>query len=196
MGADEDAEIVTLPDDGGYVVVAIDRVIEPAAAPLAEIKGRVREDWIRRKANDRARAIASEVAAKVARGMAMDKAMDEAAVPLPPVQPMSARRLQIGQANAEAAVPLRMLFTLTQGKSRLVADPRGRGFMIIKTDKITPGNAMNSPMLIAQTQAEFQQSASNELGEQMLTAMKIDQGVKRNEEKIAATKRRITGAGQ
>ena len=89
-----------------------------------------------------------------------------------------------------------MLFTLTQGKSRLVADPRGRGFMIIKTNKIVPGNAMNNPMLIAQTQAEFQQTAANELGQQMLLAMKIDQGIKRNEEKIAAAKRRMTGTGQ
>ena len=109
---------------------------------------------------------------------------------------MSARRLQIGQANADAAVPLRMLFTLMQGKSRLVADPRGRGFMVIKTKKIVPGNAMNTPLLIAQTQAEFQQSTSNELGEQMLVAMKLDQGLKRNQERISAAKRRITGAGQ
>ena len=196
MGADEDAEIVTLPNDAGYVVVAIDRIIESAPAPLAEIKDRVRADWIQRKASDRARAVASEIAAKVARGTDMAKAMDEAGIPLPPVQPMSARRIQVGQANADAAVPLRMLFTLTQGKSRLVADPKGRGFMIIKTNKIVPGNAMNNPMLIAQTQAEFQQSASNELGQQMLIAMKLDQGVKRNEEKIAAAKRRITGAGQ
>jgi peptidyl-prolyl cis-trans isomerase D len=196
MGADEDAEIVTLPEDAGFVVVAIDRVIDSAPAPLAEIKARVRADWIQRKANDRARAVASEIAAKVARGMDLDKAMDEAGVPLPPAQPMSARRLQIGRANADAAVPLRMLFTLTQGKSRLVADPKGRGFMIIKTNKITPGNAMNSPMLIAQTQAEFQESASNELGQQMLIAMKADQGVKRNEGQIAAAKRRITGSGQ
>ena len=125
MAADEDAEIVTLPGDAGFVVVAIDRVIESAPAPLAEIKARVREDWIRRKANDRARAIASDIAAKVSRGMDLGKAMDEAGVPLPPAQPMSARRLQIGQANPEAAVPLRMLFTLTQGRSRLVADPLG-----------------------------------------------------------------------
>ena len=196
MGADEDAEIVTLPENAGFVVVAIDRVIESAPAPLAEIKDRVRNDWIQRKANDRARAIASEIAAKVARGTPLEKAMDEAGVALPPAQPMTARRLQIGQANADAMVPLRMLFTLAQGKSRLVADPKGRGFMIIKTNKITPGNAMSSPMLIAQTQAEFQQSASNELGQQMLIAMKLDQGVKRNEEKITAAKRRITGAGQ
>ena len=196
IGADEDAEIVTLPGDAGYAIVAIDRVIDSAPAPFAEIKARVRGDWIQRKANDRARAVASDIAAKVARGTAMDKAMDEAGVSLPPAQPMSARRLQIGQANADAVVPLRMLFTLTQGKSRLVADPRGRGFMIIKTNKIVPGNALNSPMLIAQTQSEFQQSASNELGQQMLIAMKADQGLKRNEEKITAAKRRITGAGQ
>jgi peptidyl-prolyl cis-trans isomerase D len=196
MGADEDAEIVTLPEDAGYVVVAIDRIIDSAPAPLAEIKDRVRADWIQRKANDRARAVASEIAAKVARGTDMEKAMDEAGIPLPQVQPMSARRLQIGRANADAVVPLRMLFTLTQGKSRLVADPKGRGFMIIKTNKIVPGNAMNNPLLIAQTQSEFQQSASNELGQQMLIAMKTDQGIKRDEEKIAAAKRRITGVGQ
>jgi peptidyl-prolyl cis-trans isomerase D len=196
MGVDEDAEILTLPENAGFVIVAIDRIIESAPAPLSEIKARVRADWIQRKANDRARAVASDIAAKVARGTDMDKAMDEAGVPLPPAQPMSARRLQIGRANADAVIPLRMLFTLTQGKSRLVADPKGRGFMIIKTNKIVPGNAMNTPMLIAQTQAEFQQSASNELGQQMLIAMKTDQGVKRNEEKITAAKRRITGAGQ
>ena len=76
MGADEDAEIVTLPNEAGYVVVAIDRVIETAPAPLAEIKDRVRSDWIQRKASDRARGIASEIAAKVARGADPDKAMD------------------------------------------------------------------------------------------------------------------------
>ena len=196
MGEDEDAEVVPLPNDGGYLVVAVERVIGAAPAPLAEIKDRVREDWIERKANDRARAVASEIAAKVARGVSMDQALDEAGIPLPPAQPMTARRLQITQANADAVAPLRMLFTLAQGKSRMAADPRGRGFFIIKTDKIVPGNAMNSPLLIAQTQGEFQKTAANELGQQMLAAMKADQGVERNETAIAAAKRRITGTGQ
>ena len=196
MGEDEDAEIVTLPNDAGYIVVAVERVIASSPAPLAEIKDRVREDWIQRKANDRAKAVASDIAAKVARGVPMDKALDEAGVPLPPAQPMTARRLQIAQANADAMPPLRMLFSLTQGKSRMAADPKGRGFFIIKNNKITPGNSLNSPMLIAQTQTEFQQTAANELGQQTLAAMKADQGVKRNEAAIAAAKRRITGAGQ
>ena len=58
MAADDDPEVVTLPNEAGYVMVAVDRVIEAAPAPLAEIKDRVREDWIHRKATDRARAVA------------------------------------------------------------------------------------------------------------------------------------------
>ena len=38
-----------------------------------------------------------------------------------------------------------MLFSLTQGKSRMVADPQGRGFFIVKTNKIVPGNALTAP---------------------------------------------------
>jgi peptidyl-prolyl cis-trans isomerase D len=195
MSPEDDPEVVTLPEKAGYALVAVDRVIETAPAPLAEIKDRVRRDWIQRKANDRARTVAADVAAKVARGMSVEQAMEQAGTPLPPVQPVSARRIQISQANAEAAVPLRMLFSLAQGKSRMVADPKGRGFFIIKTDKIAPGNAMNNPLLIAQTQAEFQQTATNELGEQMLAAMKAEQEVKRNEEAIASAKRRFSGGG-
>ncbi len=152
MEADADAEVVTLPNEAGYALVAVDQVIETSPAPLAQISERVRADWIQRKANDRARAVATEIANKVARGTAMERALSEAGVSLPPVQPINARRIQISQANADAAAPLRMLFSLAQGRSRMVADPRGRGFFIVKTNKITPGNALSNPMLIAQTQ--------------------------------------------
>jgi peptidyl-prolyl cis-trans isomerase D len=196
MAADDDPEIVTLPNDAGYAIVAVDRIAEAAPAPLAEIKDRVREDWIHRKASDRAQAVASQIAAKVAKGTPLAKAVAEAGVSLPPVQPMSARRIQIGQADPNAQTALRMLFTLAQGKSRMVADPKDRGFFIIKTDKIVPGNALTAPGLIVQTQREFQETMSNELGEQMLAAMKADQSIKRDEEAIQAAKRRYSGADQ
>ena len=196
MDADSDPEVVTLPNNAGYALVAVERVIEAAPAPLAEIRDRVRGDWIQRKASDRARAVAGEIGAKVARGMAIGQAASQAGVALPPVQNINARRLQIAQANADAATPLRMMFTLAQGKSRMVADPRGRGFFVIKTNKIIPGNAASDPMLIARTQSEFQQTVPAELGEQMLAAMKADQGYKRNEEAIAAAKQRFSGAAQ
>jgi peptidyl-prolyl cis-trans isomerase D len=196
MEAGADAEVVTLPNEAGYALVAVDQLIEAAPAPLAQITDRVRADWIQRKANDRARAVATDIANKVARGAPIEQAVAEAGMSLPPVEPITARRIQISQANADAAVALRMMFSLAQGKSRLVADPRGRGFFIIKTNKITPGNALNNPMLIAQTQSEFQRAVGNELAQQMASAMRVDQGVERNEKAIAAAKQRISGSGQ
>jgi peptidyl-prolyl cis-trans isomerase D len=196
MSVDDDPEVVTLANDAGYVIVAVDRIVEAAPAPLAEIKDRVREDWIRRKASDRARAIASQIAAKVASGVAMEKAVADAGVPMPPVQPIVARRIQLAQADPNSVTALRMLFSLTQGKSRLVADPKDRGYFIVKTDKIVPGNALAAPGLIVQTQREFQNAMSDELGEQLLAAMKADQGTKRNEDAIASARKRYSGADQ
>jgi peptidyl-prolyl cis-trans isomerase D len=196
MAVDDDPEVVTLANDGGYVVVDVDQVIEAAPAPLAEIKERVRGDWIHRKASDRAQAVASQIAAKVARGTPMAQAASEAGVSLPPVEPINARRIQIARAEPDAVAPLRMLFSLSQGKSRMVADPNDRGFFIVKTDKIVPGNALSAPGLIVQTQREFQDTVSAELGQQMLAAMKAEQGVKRNEDAIAAAKRRYSGSDQ
>ncbi|MDV3258381.1 MAG: peptidyl-prolyl cis-trans isomerase [Sphingomonas sp.] len=195
MAADE-PEVVTLEGDAGYVLVGVERIIEAAPAPLAQIRDRVREDWIQRKANERAQAVASGIAKKVAAGASLEKATAEAGVDLPAVRPVKAQRIQISQATEEAAAPLRMLFSLTQGKSRMVADPRGRGFFVVKTDKITPHDASTSPTLIARTQAEFQSAVSDELAMQMITAMKLDQGVERDEKAIAASRQRITGGGQ
>ena len=195
MAADDDPEVVTLDKDAGFVLVGLDRIVEAAPAPLAQIRDRVRTDWIQRKASDRGRAVAAELAAKVARGVPFEKAIAEAGVRLPPVQPISARRIQLSQANPDALAPLKMLFALSQGKSRMVADPKGRGFFVVKVNKITPGNAMSSPALIAQTQAAFQETGSDELGAQLLAAMKAEQGVKRNDKIIESTRQRLVGTG-
>ena len=193
--AGDPAEVVTLPGAAGYVLVGVDRIVEAAPAPLATIRDQVRSDWVRRKAADRARAVASEIAAKVARGTSFEQAIAAAGVKLPPVEPMSARRLQISQASPDAQAPLKMLFTLGAGKSRLVADPAGRGFFVVKTNTIKPGDASTNPALIAQTQAAFQASTPDELATQLLNSFKADVGVKRNEAAIASSKQRITGSG-
>jgi peptidyl-prolyl cis-trans isomerase D len=195
MAVDDDPEVVTLPNDAGFALVDVDNVIEAAPAPLAQIRDKVREDWINRKASDRARAAAAEIAAKVARGTDIKQAAAAAGASVPPVQDLRARRLQIGQANPNVAAPLKMLFTLMQGKSRMVADPQGQAFFVVKNNKIIPGNALSNPSLIAQTQNAFQQTSTEELGAQLLAAVKAEQGVKRNEEAIAASKQRITGSG-
>ena len=56
----------------------------------------------------------------------------------------------------------------------MVADPNGRGFVVVKVTKIVPGNALAAAGLISRTQSEFQQAVPNEYAEQMATAIKAD----------------------
>jgi len=191
----DDPDVATLPNDAGFVLVGVDTISEATPAPLADIREQLRADWIKSKATDRARGIASAIAAKVAKGESMEKAVADAGVPLPPVQPVNAQRIQLLQANPDAVTALRMLFALGQGKSRLVADPQGRGFFIVKTNKIIAGDASAVPALVGQTASELQQLNADELAGQFINAMQQDQGITRNEDAIKAAKQRITGAG-
>ena len=88
-----------------------------------------------------------------------------------------------------------MLFRLAQGKSRMVADPQGRGFFIVKTNKIVARQCHDQPDADRPDPGRVPAGRLGRIGQQMLSAMKADQGVKRNEKAIAAARQRITGAG-
>ena len=90
---------------------------------------------------------------------------------------------------------MQMLFTLAQGKSKLVPDPQGRGIFVVKVDKIIPGNALLQPNLITQMQTELQQTASDDYAREFVAALRQDMKVKRNEAAIQALKTRLTSSG-
>ncbi|HXH52901.1 MAG TPA: peptidyl-prolyl cis-trans isomerase [Sphingomicrobium sp.] len=185
--------VETLPNNAGYVLVGPARVVPAAPQPLAQIRDRVREDWISQQALARARAAATDIAAKIGRNVAFAQAIREAGASLPPVQQVRQRRLELSQFGGQVPPPLQMLFTLGEGRSRMVADPGGRGFFIVKANRIIPGNAISQPSLIAQVQNEFQQAASQEYAQQFLASARAALGVRRNEQAIADSKRRLTG---
>lgn len=195
LTADDDPVVETLPNDGGYLLVGLGRVVSPAPAPLAAIREKVTEDWRTKAASDRARAVASAIAAKVARGTALADAARGAGPGVSPVRSFGARRLQLAQVQPEFAAPMQILFSLTEGKSRMVADPRGTGYFIVRAASITPGNAATQPAIIAQVQGSFQESASQELAQQFVAAVRKDVGVKRNEAGITAARARLISNG-
>jgi peptidyl-prolyl cis-trans isomerase D len=92
-------------------------------------------------------------------------------------------------------VPLKLLFSLGLGKSRALPDPGGRGFYIVKVNKIVPGNAMLQPGLIAQMRNELKQSLSEDYASQFMSAVRAEMKAKRNEGAIQAEKTRITSSG-
>lgn len=193
LGEGDDPVVETLPGDAGYALVGADDVIAAAPAPLASIRDQVATDWKAKRARDKARAAASAIAAKVARGTPMGDAVADAGISLPPPQRLARRRLELTALGGNVPPALGMMFSLSEGRSRMVANPEGKGFVIVKVTKITPGNANLQPGLISRTQTEFQQAAANEYAEQMSRAIEADVGVERNESAIAAARKRITG---
>ena len=192
---DDDPVVETLDGGAGYALVAAERIIPAAPAPLAEIRDRVIADAKSDAARAKARQIATAVAAKVATGTDLNAALTSAGLGLPPARKAAIRRLQLAQMGGNVPPALGLMFSLSQGKSRMIADPQGRGFIIVKVTKITPGNATLQPQLIAQTQKEFQDAASAEYATQFSKAIQADLGVKRDEKAIEAARKRIIGGG-
>lgn len=188
-------EIVTLPNDQGYAMVAPTEVVPAAPAPLKEVHAQVANDWINAKATARAQAVAQQIEAKVEKGMPLAQAVKESGADIPPAQTVKARRIQIATAEGEIPAPLKMLFTLGEGKSRIVPDPKRRAFFIVKVNKITPGNALMQPALIGRMQSELQQGMSDDYAREFLAAMRQELHGERNASAIQAMKTRLMGSG-
>ena len=195
LSEDDDPVVETLTGDAGYALVASDRVVAAAPAPLAAIRDRVTADWKAKQANDKARAVATAIEAKIASGVDIKAAIAAAGVALPSPTHAVIQRLQLVQMGDKVPPALKLMFSLASGKSRMIADPQGRGFVIVKLARIIPGNAALQPSLVAQTQREFQEAVAAEYAEQFTRAIQVELGSKRNESAITAARKRILGGG-
>jgi peptidyl-prolyl cis-trans isomerase D len=199
MAQDDDPQVETLTSGAGgsvagYALVAVDQIIAAAPEPLAAVRQRVTNDWKNAQARAKARTVAAAIAAKVAKGTDLKAASAGAGVALPPSQRATLRRLQLAQMQGNVPPAINLMFALAQGGSRMIADPQGRGFVIVKLNKIIPGNAMLQPNLVSRTQAEFSQALAGEYAEQMVKAIQADLGAKRNDKAIAASRKRTFGS--
>jgi peptidyl-prolyl cis-trans isomerase D len=172
------------------VVVSAAQVVPAAPAPFASIRNQIATDWIAGQAIIRAKAAASAISAKAAGGLSMADAIKQSGLTLP-VRPMLARRLQISQANPEAIPALRALFGQAIGKSQIAPDTKGRGFFVIKTTKITPGNALMAMSVISQMRNELQQTTADDYARQFVGAIREDIKVRRNEAAVRIVKQQI-----
>ncbi|MEO7409716.1 MAG: peptidyl-prolyl cis-trans isomerase [Sphingomicrobium sp.] len=194
MAQGDDPQVETLEGEAGYALISVDQVNPAAPAPLAAIRDRVIADWKTAQARAKARTVAAGISAKVAKGTPLAAASASSGVTLPPPNKAAIRRMQLAEMRGNVPPALNLMFALSQGGSRMIADPQGRGFIIIKLNRIIPGNALLQPTLVARTQAEFQQAVSGEYAEQMARAIQVDLGVKRNPKAIEAARKRVLGS--
>ena len=188
-------EIVALTGDAGYAVVSPGEVVPAAPAPLPSIRDRVANDWIADQANKKAEAVAKQIADRANAGSSIGEAIKAVGVSLPPSRPIAARRIEIADSRGNVPPALKVLFTVAAGKARMLASPTGGGFFVVRTNKITPGNALNAPQLITQVQSELGQAAAQDYAEQFTASLRREMKAKRIEGAIAAFRTRLLTSG-
>ena len=100
---------------------------------------------------------------------------------------------EISRGGQQVPPPLLALFTLPQGRARILPAPNGQGWFIVHHAQRTPGDASTQPALIATTRTEFTQSASEELAQQFARSIERQVGVERDEAAIQRSRARLIG---
>ena len=190
-------ELVTLPGDAGYAVVAPGQVTPAAPSPLASIREQVTNDWINDQAMQRARAAATQIAARASGNVSLTDAIKASGAPISAPKPITARRIQLSQAEQQGNAPpaLKLLFQTGAGKAGMAANPQGGGYFVIKVTKITPGNAMISPGIIGQVTSSLGRSVQQEYAQQFVEDIKRTLKVRRNESAIQSLRSRLLSNG-
>ena len=188
-------EVVSLAGDAGYAIVSPGQVLAAAPAPLASIRAQVATDWVNNQATQRAQAAANQIAAKASGNVSLAEAIKSLNLPIPPSRPVAARRIQIADPQGDVPPAFKILFSISAGKARTAPNPSGGGFFVVKVNKVTPGNALSSPGLIAQVQGELAQATAQDYAQQFLADLKKQMKAKRNESAIEGFRARLLSSG-
>jgi peptidyl-prolyl cis-trans isomerase D len=193
MEPNEEPVVEPIGNGQSFALMTIGGVTAAAAPPLAQIRDQVKMELIVRRASDRARAVATSIASKINAGTPPAEAFAQAAVRLPPVQTVSATRREVGRQDAQVPPPLKMVFSLPRGKARLVPAPDGRGWFVVYTQSITPGDASKEPAVAQAIRGQFGDIFGEEYRAQFTAAAAKVLKVKRNDNALAQVKQQLGG---
>lgn len=143
------------PNDSaaGYFILELTSVQQPADRTLGEVRSRVVADWTRDQRQTRAQDLTQTILARLAAGEEPDALVEE-------LGGTSFEARNIGRTPSEGssvAPAIRaLIFELGEGAADSDAAADGNGYVIVRVDSITPGDAEN-----AEAVAELSQSLTN-----------------------------------
>ncbi len=191
----DDPQVVQTGPDGSFALVALDRVVRAAPRPFAQVRDQVIVDVADDRARRAARAAATKVLAAVNGGKTLQQALSEAKVVGGEVDQVVAARAQI---NADPRGPnpvLALLFSMKGGTAKMLESPDGKGWLIVKLNQISPGDAAKVPPVVASTRQDLGRFVGAEYAQQFTEAVKAKLKVTRNPEAIAKVKATLNGQG-
>jgi peptidyl-prolyl cis-trans isomerase D len=176
-----------------FALIGIEQVLPAAPPPLAQIVPEVRAALIHERARTQARALADLIARRINSGTPAAAAFAEAQPRLVAPRPVDVRRLDISRQGQQVPPALITLFTIPQGRARVIPAEGNAGWFIVVHQQRTPGDASGTPQLIQSTRTEFSGSASEELAQQFARAVELRSEVSRNQDAIRRARQQIGG---
>ncbi len=183
---DDDPAIIPLGPDKD-VFYDLDRVIAAAPKPLSAIRALVVSDFVADRANKSARRAAEAALAKANLGAPMTSLGGAA-------RALSARRADIIKQGGAPSREMATLFDLGLGKAKILPSADRQGWMLVKLDRIEPGNLGTDPSLISATQAQLSNAIGEEYAAQFANSIKAALKVKRNDAAVADLRRSLAGS--
>lgn len=191
----DDPQVVQTGPDGSFALVALDRIVRAAPRPIAQVRDQATKDLQEDRARRAARAAASKALAAINKGVAFDKALAEAGAKGAKTDSVVAARSQI---NADPRGPnpvLALLFSMKGGTAKMLEAPDRSGWLIVKVDKISPGDAAKAPQVIAATRQDLGRAMGPEYAQQFTEAVKRAMKVSQNADALARVKASLSGEG-
>ena len=191
----DDPQVVQTAADGSFAVVALDRIVRAAPRPLASVRDQVAQDFAADRARRAARAAASKALAAINKGAAIDKALADAGVRGGKVERLVAARSQV---NADPRGPnpvLALMFSMKGGTAKMLESPAGNGWLIVKVEQITPGDAAKIPQVLTATRQDLGRVVGGEYAQQFTEAVKKAMKASRNPDAVARVKASLVGQG-
>ncbi|MBW6522279.1 SurA N-terminal domain-containing protein [Sphingomonas sp. RHCKR47] len=187
--------IVALGTDGGFAVVGLDRVVRAAPRPLAQVRAQVVKDVVAERQRNAAKQIATQALAKLDKGATLPAVLAQTGVRGPAPQRIDTTRAQLNADRRGVDPTLALLFSMKQGSAKMLAAPNNMGWLLIKLDRVTPGDARTKPGVIAATRADLGRVIGQEYAQQFTRAAVETVGIKRKPDAIADLKRELAGQG-
>lgn len=191
----DEPQLVQIGTDGSFAIVAVGQVVPAAPRPLADIRDRVTADLVADRRRQAARRVAGEVLARVNRGTALGQALGQTGLSLPAVRPVSAVRAQLARAEGGAEAALALMFSMRQGTTKLLEAPAGAGWLLVKLDRITPGDASRTPAAVDAARGDIARGIGREYTEQFARAVRNAVGVRTDAAALARVRAELSGQG-
>ena len=188
-----DPQLAEVEPGKTIVVYEIGSITASAPAALEEIRAEVTAAYLQDEGLKAAKAAANRIMDKIGKGTSLAEAVRAENKGLPAPDQITMTRDDLAEFGGRVPSALALFFSMAEGTVKRLEGPQKAGWFVVQLDQITPGTVAADDPILASTQQELGNLAASEQETQLLTAIRAEVKVDRNDAAIKAVRRQLAG---